>query len=226
MRAGPDRPRRRAADTPSARTTWPSERSLATSVSTRSSRSTGSTRRGAPPLLVSSSLASASRSATSSSSRSLSLSTVVATVGQWARCGWRLATSTVVRIVASGLRSSWDASDTNWRWRCCAASSRSSMSFIVCASRATSSSVAGSSMRRWRVAWLISSTSWRMRSTGRRARPTSHQVTIPTRTTSSGMPTHSEEASVWTLRRTSSSGDAATSVYSPSGFTTVRVTTA
>ena len=42
---------------------------------------------------------------------------MVATVGQSARCGWRLATSTVVRIVASGLRSSWDASDTNWRWR-------------------------------------------------------------------------------------------------------------
>ena len=100
---------------------------------------------------VSSSLARARRSATSSSSRSLSPSTVVATAGQSARCGCRLATSTVVRMVASGLRSSWEASDTNWRWRCWAASRRSSMSFMVWASRATSSSVAGSSMRRCSV---------------------------------------------------------------------------
>ena len=86
------------------------------------------------------------------------------------------------------------------------------MSFIVWASRATSSSVAGSSMRRWSVVWLISSTSWRMRSTGRRARPDQPPRDDPTRTTSSGMPTHRDEASVCTLRRTSSRGEAATTV--------------
>ena len=40
-----------------------------------------------------------------------------ATAGQSARSGLRSATSRFVRIDASGLRSSCDASDTNWRWR-------------------------------------------------------------------------------------------------------------
>ena len=51
------------------------------------------------------------------SSRSSSASTRRATSGQSAASPLRCATSTVARIDATGLRSSWDASDTNRRCR-------------------------------------------------------------------------------------------------------------
>ncbi len=60
----------------------------------------------------------------------------------------RKATSRSVRIAATGLRSSWDASDTNSRWRADASSSRSSIPFIVSAKRCTSSRPSGTGTRR------------------------------------------------------------------------------
>ena len=199
----PGSPSTRAADTPvGPHRRGRAPRSRATSASTSSSRSTAScaaarrrrrSRRAGP--------VPAGRP-TSSSSRSLSLSTVVGhrRASRPAR-GCRLATSTLVRMVASGLRSSWEASrhELALRWSGPPRAGRACRSWC---------GPGGPPRRRWSArrragaacVWLISSTSWRMRSTGRRARPTSHHVTTPTSTTSSGMPTHSDDASVWTLR--------------------------
>lgn len=58
-------------------------------------------------------------------------------------------------MTVMGVRSSWPASSRNRRWLANAASSRSSMALNVRASSATSSSVAGTSMRR--PSWLIDS---------------------------------------------------------------------
>ena len=67
-----------------------------------------------------------------------------ADAAQSARSPSRRATSTSVRMAATGLRSSCDASDTNWRCRSTPPRGRSSMAFIVWASRPISSLVGGS----------------------------------------------------------------------------------
>ena len=84
---------------------------------------------------------------------------------------------------ATGLRSSCDASDTNWRWRADAASSRSSISFIVSASRrdlvpSVPAPAPGGRM----VVPVIAVTSARIASTGRSARPAITQASAPTST--------------------------------------------
>ena len=80
----------------------------------------------------------------------------------------------------SGLRSSCDASDTNCRCFCADVSSRSSIAFMVRASRPTSSSVSGSGTRRSIVVPVIDSASWRIASTGFSARPVKYHAASPT----------------------------------------------
>ncbi len=112
-------------------------------------------------------------------------------------------------MAATGLRSSCEASDTNWRWRVDAASSRSSMAFIVWASRPISSSVSGVGTRRWIVAPPMAATSARIASTGRNARPTRYHATAATAATSSGTPTHRPWRTASRFSWTSSTGAAA-----------------
>ncbi len=75
------------------------------------------------------------------------------------RSGWAMATSACWRMLATGERSSWDASDTKRRSRTCDSSRRPSMRFIVAASREISSCPDGCGTRRRSVADEISSTS-------------------------------------------------------------------
>ena len=137
----------------------------------------------------------------------------------------RSPTSSWARMLANGLRSSCEASETkrrSWsRLRC----SRSSIVFIVVARRATSSCDGGTSTRWSSVDREIVSTVARSCSTGRSARPTSSQATSPTNNTSTGVPHHSARTRVATLSLTSSSGETATSTDCPSGRSTTRVTT-
>ena len=203
-------PSTRAADTPSARTAWPRDRCRATSASTTSSRSTTPRTRGAsaPARLVD---LCQRQQVGDQLVEALALvqhgRRHVGPVGapgvQLGHLDARPDRRQRAPQLVGGVRH-------NWRCVVWAASSRSSMSFIVWARRATSSPVAGSSTRRCSVVCEISSTSWRMRSTGCRARPTSHHVTRPTRTTRTGMPSQRFDAKAWTLVRTSSRGDAAT----------------
>ena len=88
------------------------------------------------------------------------------------RCGWASATSACWRIDATGVRSSWEASETNRRCRCWACSSRLSIWFMVRASLPISSSPGRSGTRRCSSAAEMESTSRRIASTGARARPT------------------------------------------------------
>jgi len=129
-------------------------------------------------------------------------------------------TSRSVRIVATGLRSSWDASDTNSRWRADAASSRSSISFIVSASRRTSSRPAGTGTRRCIVVPLIDSTSVRIASTGRSARPAITQASAPTRSVRNAVSNHRPLPSSSADRCALSSGLATATVSGPSDVLT------
>jgi hypothetical protein len=92
----------------------------------------------------------------------------------------------------------------NARSRRLAASSRPSIAFIVRASRAISSSPAGSGTRRSSSPAEMAVTSARIASTGRRARPTTSQVTTPISSPTSGTPTSSSRRSVPTVSETSS----------------------
>jgi hypothetical protein len=157
------------------------------------------------------------------SMRASSPSTPAATARQSAASPSMSATSTSVRMLATGLRSSCEASDTNWRWRRADCSSRASMAFIVRARRPISSPEAGSGTRRCMVAPPMASTSARMASTGRSARPTSAHATPATSRTSPGSPHHSARRTASTLRATSSTGVAAHTVSSPPGVRTVAV---
>ncbi len=94
--------------------------------------------------------------------------------------------SAAARSVATGLRSSWLASETNCRRTASPPSNRSSIAFIVVASRATSSCPGGRGTRSDRSRWLMPSTVRRMRVTGRSARPTNTYVANPTASSSSG----------------------------------------
>ena len=147
--------------------------------STRSSRSTGRGG-GAWPT-------SCSASARSCSTMAWSRSTAVIA---WASCaagsGEAALVSSSTRTDASGLRSSWLASATSWRSRPAAASSRSSMSFMVTASRSISSPLSGTGTRVERCRSLISPTVVRIASTGRSARPTPIQTIRATPAVRSG----------------------------------------
>ncbi len=83
------------------------------------------------------------------------------------------------------------------------------MAFIVRASRPTSSPERGSGTRRCMVVPPMASTSARMASTGRSARPTSTQATAATVAMSAGSAHHNVCRTASTLRRTSSTGAAA-----------------
>ena len=86
-------------------------------------------------------------------------------------------TSRLVRITASGLRSSWDASWMNCFWLSKASSMRSSMASKVSARSRSSSCGPPRSMRRDRsVAWISLATSV-MRPMGRSTRPAANQPT-------------------------------------------------
>ncbi len=101
-----------------------------------------------------------------------------------------------------GLRSSWEASETNRRCWAAAVSSRSSMVFMVWARRPTSSSVGGWGSRRCSVDAVMRSASARMASTGRSARPTSTHAITPTSATRAGNPTANRSVRASTLRST------------------------
>ena len=100
-----------------------------------------------PAAGASSARASSSRSSTSRASRAVSASRSSTSAGQSCRRPSRCATSSWVRMFASGLRSSWAASATNARCRARAASSRSSMPLRVTASRWISSRGLGTGSR-------------------------------------------------------------------------------
>ena len=91
-------------------------------------------------------------------------------------------------MVATGLRSSWEASATNWRWDRAEASSRSSIWLRVDARWATSSSPGGSGSRVPEPVCVISDAVRRSRSTGANARPASVQLSRPTSRTTAGTP--------------------------------------
>jgi hypothetical protein len=84
------------------------------------------------------------------------------------------------------------------------AASRSSIAFIVRASRAISSPVAGSGTRRSSRLAEIRSTSARMSSTGRSTRPTSHQTSAARTAALTGTATSRERTRVRVLSSTSS----------------------
>ena len=81
------------------------------------------------------------------------------------------ASSSMVDSVDSGLRSSWEASPTKATWAVRAASRRASISFMVRARRAISSSASGTGTRSPRPDTEISATRERIDSTGRSTRP-------------------------------------------------------
>ena len=84
--------------------------------------------------------------------------------------GLRSATSAVVRMSETGVRSSWDASAVNRVVSANAVSRRASMSFSVSESRCSSSPVAGTSSRRPSCRAEIARAVPAMRSTGASAR--------------------------------------------------------
>ena len=103
--------------------------------------------------------------------------------------GSAAAISTPALRVASGLRSSWLASETNRRCSVSEACSRSSMVFMVSARAWISSLVGGTSTRPSSRSALIRATWPRIRSTGRRERPTSsHTATATVRAAAAWLP--------------------------------------
>ena len=126
------------------------------------------------------------RSSTRSWSPTVSLSTLRSVAVMSACSGWARSTSSSVRILVRGLRSSCEASATNRCWRRTASSTRASVSFIVRASRSISSPVRGSGIRPPRLVSVISAICARIRSTGRRTRPISHHVSAPSSRTTAG----------------------------------------
>ena len=120
-----------------------------------------------------------------------------------------------MRIDAIGLRSSCDASDTNWRCFCADVSSRSSIAFIVRASRPTSSSVSGSGTRRSIVAPVIDSASLRIASTGLSARPVKYHAASATSRIMSGTTISSTSVTESVVRFTVAVDCCATRVMRP-----------
>ncbi len=119
-------------------------------------------------------------------------------------------------MVVIGERSSCDASDTKRRWLFRALSSRSSMRFMVAASRPISSSALGCGTRRCSCAAEISSTSRRIASTGASARPTANHVVSATTATSNGSPMISSRVTTVVVSRTSTNALATRTIRRPS----------
>nr|KEP22908.1 hypothetical protein DA06_14775 [Georgenia sp. SUBG003] len=96
------------------------------------------------------------------------------------------ATSSIACMLASGVRSSWDASETKCSRRSVAAWMRASIRFIVSASRWSSSCAGGVGTRCDRSPAPMVAAFRRIRSTGASARPTLSHVTRPVRASTSG----------------------------------------
>ena len=125
------------------------------------------------------------------------------------------ATSSSARITATGVRSSWEASETRRRLVDVAVSSRPSMPFIVRASSAISSSDAGTGTRSCSECEPISATRDVTAWTGRNARPASSHASPATSATSTGPISHSRRRVASIVSRTASSGDAVARVTPP-----------
>ncbi len=125
----------------------------------------------------------------------MSSSTPSAVSGHSCPSGWPSATSSCRRMLASGLRSSWAASEIRARWEASAASSRASMSLSVVASSCTSSRASGTGSRRALAVPLISAAPRRSAVIGRSVRPMISQLAAPSSTRSTGVPT----TSMWTV---------------------------
>ena len=109
--------------------------------------------------------------------------------------------SRLVRSEVSGVRSSWPASATSWRWRACEAESAVSIALKATASRATSS-VPSTGMGSSRSVRAMSSTAVVSRRTGRSplratAQPASPAEIIPARPKSSI--TRPRRSSIWSV---------------------------
>ena len=130
-----------------------------------------------------------SRSATIVPSRSDSAITSSASAVTSVRSGARRATSAALRIDAIGLRSSCEASDTNRRRWASDASNRPSIAFIVSASSAISSRVAGTGIRSCRVPPEIVAVRSVIARTGRSAREASTHATSAVARVTSGAST-------------------------------------
>ena len=175
----------------------------------RSSAPTSTSPTADPPR-PSSVRASSSRSSTSAERRSTSASSSAVSGSASPR---RWATSSCVRMLASGLRSSCAASATKARWVRRAAATRSSISLRVVARALISSWVAGTGSRSVsdEVA-SIRAAPRRSASTGRNAAPMIRQAMTASTASSSGKSTSSSSRSVRPLASTSAVGAAATTV--------------
>ena len=91
------------------------------------------------------------------------------------------------------------------------------MSFMVTASRATSSSVGGTGIRSARTSVVIDDTRARIRSTGCNAEPTSRYVPNATSATTIGPPTASSQPTVMTTSRPVSRSAPTSTVTGPDG---------
>ena len=125
----------------------------------------------------------------------------------------------------SGVRSSCAASATNRRWVSAAASSRSSIRFIVAASRPISSARLGTWIRCPESAALMASTSARMVSTGCRARPVSHHTRTARSATTAGTTRTSVPVSPATASLRSSTFSATCTMPGPAGVSMRRLST-
>ncbi len=124
----------------------------------------------------------------------------------------------------SGDRSSWEASDTNWRCRINPESRRSNMSFRVTVNAAISSPESGTGRRSPELDGAMRRASAEMRRTGSRAAPSADHNARPPIRTSRGTMMAMARASRSTLRPIIPSGLKATNVSSsPVGVATVLV---
>ena len=104
-----------------------------------------------------------------------------------------------------------------------ASSTRWSMSFIVRASRTISSSPSGTGTRRCSSVPPMAATSARICSTGRRVRPTRSQINAASTPAASGTAIDNDVISVVTLSSMSSVDAARYTMTSPSGVSTIRL---
>jgi len=170
-------------------------------------------------MRCSSSRASSSRFSVSRASRSVSACTSRAVSAQSSPSGWSRATSSWVRMLAIGLRSSCAVSETRSRWCCCASASRESMSFSVTASARTSSRAGGTGRSRGMPVCVTSAAPRRNSVIGRSVYPVSSQVARASRPNSSGVPIASVRASVVMLSLAWANGTAASTTWPPLALT-------
>ncbi len=193
-------------------TTGSASTSVRTSTPSRGSRAvtcpvtrSASGIRASPSTWPASSLLSSSRSPVRLSIRDTSSTAFSKLRRQSSRSGWASWTSSWVRIDASGVRSSCDASAVNWLCRCTDRSSRASIAFIVTASSVISSPESGTGTRRPRSRARMPSTSARMAPTERSDRRTANQATAPTSSAAAGTPPQRIRRAVATVSRPSGS---------------------